>query len=433
MCKIKLDIIHYHLHPGGVTRIIESQIKSICLQSCTYDIRLYTSSCDNKEFYQQLNIKIIEDEIFAYADFNENNPEIIAQNYIEVEKASKKYFEKDRIIHFHNLNLGKNPYWTMRMSLLAEKGYNIINHTHDFAEDRTENISFLRRIIEGHFLKDLYKIMYPDSMNYHYLVLTNNAVSRLIKKGIKKSRIHLCPNPTEVNHKNIKTDKEFVCKTLQLDSEKKIITYPVRVIRRKNIGELILLSVLFSDSINCVVTLAPTNPIEKKYYKDWIQYTEKNNININYEASNKIDFTLLISSSDFCITTSKEEGFGMVYIEPWIMNTPVIGRSLKNITDDLTKNTMILNGFYNEINVISDKKLVDFSSLDEKEQQKLITELLFDDNKKDEIKSLNPLLEKIFEEQNIDIVNHNKKVIKKNYSIISYGKRLKETYKIFTR
>jgi len=158
-----------------------------------------------------------------------------------------------------------------------------------------------------------------------------------------------------------------------------------------------------------------------------------NNININYEASNKIDFTLLISSSDFCITTSKEEGFGMVYIEPWIMNTPVIGRSLKNITDDLTKNTMILNGFYNEINVISDKKLVDFSSLDEKEQQKLITELLFDDNKKDEIKSLNPLLEKIFEEQNIDIVNHNKKVIKKNYSIISYGKRLKETYKIFTR
>ncbi|MDZ7774759.1 MAG: hypothetical protein U5L09_03660 [Bacteroidales bacterium] len=35
--------------------------------------------------------------------------------------VAEKYFSADRIIHFHNLNLGKNPYWTLAVFELAEE------------------------------------------------------------------------------------------------------------------------------------------------------------------------------------------------------------------------------------------------------------------------------------------------------------------------
>ncbi|MDZ7774758.1 MAG: hypothetical protein U5L09_03655 [Bacteroidales bacterium] len=35
----KIDIVHYHLKPGGVTKIIQSQIESL-LRTGDYDIRL---------------------------------------------------------------------------------------------------------------------------------------------------------------------------------------------------------------------------------------------------------------------------------------------------------------------------------------------------------------------------------------------------------
>ncbi len=55
--------------------------------------------------------------------------------------------------------------------------------------------------------------------------------------------------------------KADIVTRLGLDPEKKIITYPVRAIRRKNIGEFILLAVLFEGTCQFNITQAPKNPV----------------------------------------------------------------------------------------------------------------------------------------------------------------------------
>ncbi|MEA3504548.1 MAG: hypothetical protein U9R32_05055, partial [Bacteroidota bacterium] len=389
---IQLDIVHYHLNPGGVTKIIESQIKSLRKQNIAYDITVFTSYCPNITFYKELNVKVIQDKIFAYADFYEKDSNIINSNFLKVKKAAEKYFSKNRIIHFHNINLAKNPYWTIELYKLINKGFNIINHAHDFAEDREENIAFMKRVVENHFKYNLLEVMYQNSQNYHHIVLTQKEANRLTDYGVNKKHIHLIPNPTDTEPIKLKKDKKTICDTLHLDKEKILVTYPVRVIRRKNIGELILISVLFSNKVNFVVSQPPANPIEKEFYNQWIIFCTDNNISITFEAGNRVDFETLICSSDFCITTSKKEGFGMIFIEPWIMNTPVVGRNLKNVTDDFLNNGMTFPGLYEKIDIPIGKHLVDFAQLEPEQQKSIIKTTLTDFDFKDNILTLNPFL-----------------------------------------
>ena len=59
----------------------------------------------------------------------------------------KKSLSENAILHCHNPNLGKNPSLTLAVYKLAMEGYPIVNHCHDFPEDRPENLSLLKEII----------------------------------------------------------------------------------------------------------------------------------------------------------------------------------------------------------------------------------------------------------------------------------------------
>ncbi|HKK67715.1 MAG TPA: hypothetical protein VJ946_05865, partial [Bacteroidales bacterium] len=167
----KIDIIHYHLKPGGVTKIIQSQIESLNRKGGV-EIRLLCGECRDPETYTKMGVDLVCDEVFAYADFNEKNEDVIKENIKKAKEASQKYFEKDRIIHFHNLNLGKNPYWMLAINELVSEGYSVVNHSHDFSEDRTENQNFINRIVQKHAGLNAKHVMYPNAENYQVATLT---------------------------------------------------------------------------------------------------------------------------------------------------------------------------------------------------------------------------------------------------------------------
>ena len=50
--------------------------------------------------------------------------------------------------------------------------------------------------------------------------------------------------------------------------------------------------------------------------------------------------------ADIVITTSVLEGFGFAYLEPWILEKPVIGRSIPSITPDFQTKGMKLGHLY---------------------------------------------------------------------------------------
>ena len=426
-----IDIIHYHLNPGGVTKIIQSQVESLLRQDTPYDIRILCGECPDAEYYREKGVEVIVDDIFKYANFDEKRPEIINRLQKETEAASQEYLRKDSIIHFHNLNLAKNPYWTLAVHKAVRDGFPVINHAHDFSEDRPENQQFMERIINKHFGYDMPQVMYPDLPNYHMGVLNLSDYDRVISKGFKTSRLHYLPNPVSMENTlppaDLKTRGKIFQK-LGLDNGKKLITYPVRVIRRKNIGEYILLSHFFQSKANFVVTLPPENPVEIEEYNKWKKFCNELAIPIRFEAGTVVDFTELITSSDFCVTTSIREGFGMAYIEPWMMSTPVTGRKLDNIMRDLTHEGLKFPSLYEQLLVPYNDGWKDMAEIDFESQRSIIRRII-DDKELSRITFVkNSQLSKLFEPVENKLIQQNQTIIKQKFSIASYGKRLEKAY-----
>ncbi len=427
----KIDIIHYHLKPGGVTKIIQSQIESLQKQG-DFEIRLLCGECRDPETYQKMGVELIVDEALNYADFKEKDENAIRQNIQNVKEVAGKLLEKDRVVHFHNLNLGKNPYWMIAINELVGQGYLIVNHTHDFSEDRKENQDFINQIIQKHAGLDVKQVMYPGADNYHIATLTRHDYERVKQNGTSEKQIHYLPNPIsqeEVIPASSNETRDQVYADLGLDNSKGLVTYPVRGIRRKNIGELILLAHMFGNRANFVITLPPENPAEKKQYDRWKQFCDEKQIPVTFEAGQKTDFINLITSSDFCITTSVREGFGMVFLEPWMMSTPVMGRNLKNITKDLIKEGISFPGLYNFIRVPVKGDLVDFAELKLEQQKKVINQIIEDKMLANIIFVSNSHLKKMFQPVTQNILSENQEIIKNKFSIASYGARLEKLYR----
>jgi len=83
-------------------------------------------------------------------------------------------------------------------------------------------------------------------------------------------RLHLLTNAVAPLHQSVSTERAEIVKKKLAEiygepSARTNVLYPVRAIRRKNIGELLLWSLLVEDE-TFAVTLAPLNPKERASY-----------------------------------------------------------------------------------------------------------------------------------------------------------------------
>lgn len=423
---MQILIAHSHLNPGGVTRIIESQIESLPDDN----VAVIVGVCPNPEIISSkgAELHIIED--LNYLERRHYSDKEAMQMLHKVHRELREYLTNDCVLHFHNLNLGKNPIVTYAVYLLAKEGFRVFNHAHDFAEDRPSNFQFLKEIISDIFRQDLNEVLYPKLPNYQFGTLNSFDYQRLLSYGVEAERIEWLPNPVTFSISENAPSKEEaktkVCKTLQLDEEKLLVTYPVRVIQRKNIGEFILLAKLFDRKANFVVTHPPQNPVEIEMYKQWVQFCEKENINVTFEAVTKVDFEQLITGSDFCITTSYKECFGMVYLEPWLLDTPVVGRDIDYITKDFKDDGFEFPTLYFKINIPGIK--VDFKELNMKMQMEIISNLNSGKTDVHKVFEQNPILNTLFRQVTESVIEKNKSIIKNNYSLKGYGIKLQKRY-----
>lgn len=428
----RVSIIHHHLHPGGVTRIIDSQVKSLASQYPGLKIRVICGNCDDTSRYREQGVEVLVHEDLNYL-YDENPPaDKISGVTSRLMQYIKEITEENEILHVHNLNLGKNPLVTYAFYQLAREGHPLINHSHDFAEDRPANMAFLEYILRDGLGTDPETVMYPGKTdNYHFAVINTLDQQRLLKKGIPLDRVTYLPNPVSMPNTNKLPSKpdcrDEITRILNINPHQKIITYPVRVIRRKNIGELILLSELFRDQAVFLITLAPKNPIELEHYKKWRSFCRENELNnVHFEVGEAIDFPTLVKGSDFCITTSIREGFGMTYMEPWLYQTPVIGRKIDYITHDFINKGLIFKGLYEKINLPGLE--TDFKDLDTKDQMYEILRVSHQPDRKKEIFENNSELRYFLDPVDEDTIDANINRIMQHFSLESYGKKIMDTY-----
>ncbi len=424
---MQILIAHSHLNTGGVTRIIESQIDSLSSENLT----VLVGDCPDPETITTKGAELVTIPELNYLERKKYSDAEAMQMLHNVHRLLGEHLSKNCVLHFHNLNLGKNPIVTYAVYLLAKEGLKVFNHAHDFAEDRPSNYQFLKEIIKDIFLQDVNDVLYPKLPNYHFGVLNSFDYDRLLSYGVANERIEWLPNPVTFpiseNAPGKEVSKAEICQSLDLDPEKLLITYPVRVIQRKNIGEFILLANLFAHKANFAVTQAPQNPVEIEMYKQWVRFCENENIKLTFEAGNKVDYEKLITGSDFCITTSYKEGFGMVYLEPWLLNTPVVGRNIDFITQDFKNDGFEFPTLYFKLNIPGIK--TDFKDLNMKIQMEIIAGVNSGKIERQKIFEQNPILNTLFRKVATYVTEKNKSIINNNYSLTGYGIKLQKRYK----
>jgi glycosyltransferase involved in cell wall biosynthesis len=427
---MKVAIIHYHLNPGGVTRIIQSQIRGLSLADGNLEISVLCGSNVTAADHQHADTLLHHSLSYQLPD----NPQIDQLEEIrQIAGFIREHISTDTLLHCHNVNLGKNPALSAVIFQLAGEGYAMVNHCHDFPEDRPENIAFLEKVLTGKFGINLHKLLYPDYPRYHFVVLNSCDHQRVLKQGISEDRIHLLPNPVDL-HKiaedgNLAEVRQHIAEKLGLDPLKKICTYPVRAIRRKNIGEFLLLAALFEKEAAFVITQPPKNPVEFPGYNRWKDFCKIIRLDIKYEAGDAVNHEMVIGISDFCITTSFREGFGMVYLEPWIAGIPVIGRDLECITADLRQYGLVFPRLYKEIRIRSRSGLRDFKDLTPVEQEECIKGVRESGEEKEMLLSDNPFLHYLLGPVSDEIIIKNRQIIEENFTVGKYGERLLAIYK----
>jgi glycosyltransferase involved in cell wall biosynthesis len=212
-----------------------------------------------------------------------------------------------------------------------------------------------------------------------------------------------------------------------------LCTYPVRSIERKNPGEFILFAALFAEVAEFALTLPPRNPVELPQYNQWKNFCDKQGISVKFEAGEMVNYEDLIFISDFCITTSRREGFGMVYLEPWMAGIPVIGRELPCIIKDLREHGMIFPRLYSKIVIRNSGEKLDFKDLTQDDQQDFITNLIINEQLRSSFFKDNLFLSNFFDDVAEETIALNQETIKTQFSISNYGNELFRIYQEISR
>lgn len=434
---MKIALAHYHLKTGGVTTVLRQQIEAI-KNDC--EILVLTGELPDSPFPADIK------HIPGLAYYGRPSKKVFTPKKV-AESISKaihsKWKEGCDILHIHNPLLAKNKIFLKILHELHKRKIRLFLQIHDFAEDGRPL---------SYFDEDEYV---PDC---HYGVINSRDYNILLKAGLKKEGLH----------KIFNTIKPFELKK-KAEKAGRFTLYPIRAIRRKNIGEAILLSLFFKNNQALFITQPPNSPIDIISYKGWKRFVEENSLNVVFEAGLKYDFEKLVLAAKFLITTSITEGFGFSFLEPWTAKKILCGRKLPDICYDFEQNGIKLDHLYTKLLVpvkwIDKKELyerwkasvlkacalfnykidnkniekgfsaitknnnIDFGLLDESFQKQIIACILSDKKNATRLRSLNPYLSHIGEMKNKeDLLQNNMKAVLNNYNNTVYKKKLFEIY-----
>jgi hypothetical protein len=143
----------------------------------------------------------------------------------------------------------------------------------------------------------------------------------------------------------------------------------------------------------------------------------------------------MVRVADLVITTSVLEGFGFAYLEPWILDRPVVGRSIPFITPDFQSQGMKLGHLYTVL-IVDDQDYKDIGKnkpTPEKALQERLSRILklkqqvfVDKTFARNETTTRATLRLLDEKKRKSAVTINKKIVKTIYSQQVVGKQLHE-------
>ena len=424
---MKIAFMHYHLKPGGVATVLRRQVEALA-DDCR--VLVLTGEQPKNDFPADLNVipGLGYDGTFNRCIQAEQVSEAV------IRAIRSKWPGGCDVLHVHNPLLAKNSLFLKVLKRLQKNGITLFLQVHDLAEDGRPQVYFKEDYV-------------PDC---HYGVINSRDFNILRRAGLSEKGLH----------KTVNAITPLPEKKPPPSCKRPFVLYPVRALRRKNIGEAVLFSLFFSPSQSLCITLPPNSPADQASYEDWKTYAAQNHLDVGFEAGLKEPFENLVAASTVMISTSISEGFGFSFLEPWTAGKMVQGRNLPDITRDFETNGVKLGHLYNSfwvpVHWIGKERLldrwtacfaatlrkfdtpldgmnrettgggmethiasgvVDFGLLDEPFQKTIISRVLNDKTAGDVLKRLNPfLVQTDAPSETARLIETNRTAVIRNYS-----------------
>ncbi len=318
---MRVAIIHYHLDQGGVTRVIEAASHALTAAGIQHTI--LTGGNVNGLGYLK--------------DPGEFTAEKLTLS-LRAAALSALGGPPD-VWHFHNHSLGKNCLLPQVVSRLARENEALLLQLHDLAEQgRPENYPL---IVGNHDL-------YPFSPRVHYAFLNSRDLTLFTNAGLPPENAVLLPNPISCS---------APLRDLSDTAIHPLLFAPIRGIRRKNIGELILLATLGPPGTRVAISRAPANQAALPIYENWRKFAAKHQLPVGFDvvdrysphADTGTDFDSWVTHATHFVTTSVSEGFGLTFLESISHRKPLLGRNLPHLTADHATHGILAGRLYDAI------------------------------------------------------------------------------------
>jgi FMN phosphatase YigB (HAD superfamily) len=303
---MNVAVVHYHLSDGGVSTVIHASRAMVAAAGVRQVV--FTGGGSSADWHRRVD------------GLGYGVPEMPVESVLAgLRDAAREAFGADPDLwHFHNHSLGRNPLYHQLVSWLYEDGARLLLHIHDLAEDgRPDN---------ARQLGDRSRL-YPVGPRVHYAFLNGRDLCRFAGAGLPAENVHLLPNPVVAGP--VARRGPAALRMLA----------PVRGIRRKNLGELVMLALLAPHGCRVAVTRAPRDPAARVNHDAWMHFATEAEIPIDFAVVDRIKpepgagstFDDWLAHASHIVTTSVAEGFGLPIHEAAAWGRPVLGRSLQQI------------------------------------------------------------------------------------------------------
>lgn len=437
-----IALLHYHLLRGGVSSVLRHQAE--LLQQAGYQVLIITGEAPAESLDIPVAVLplLAYDSVRSHTDNVEESPEALARG---IQDAMQRHWGRlADVLHVHNPLLRKNRLLLPALEVLQKQEINLLLQNHDFAED---------------FRPDVYNgdQNYPE--HCHYGVINRRDYSFLHRAGLKHEGLHFLPNAVlPLKFTNGLKRRRFV--------------YPVRAIRRKNIGEALFLSLFLPKGATLAITLPPasTSP-DLPYYEFWKRLAKELSLPVEFEVGLRESIADIMGTAQAVLTTSVKEGFGFSFLEPWTADVAVLGRRIGPICADFERDGIQFPGLYDSLDIpmaylsppllrkkleqvlseiytayhveieghtlktltddIFSKEVFDFGKLDEEFQMDIIEMAASNSIARQDIIDINPFLETLASwdiQAQKDTVQTNKELVLFHYSMEHALNQLQMTY-----
>jgi glycosyltransferase involved in cell wall biosynthesis len=361
-----LVVVHYHLRPGGVRRIIELALPYIVGNApAPLDaITLASGEMPDLEWREDLQrnlhgtrVRFFCEPAFRYLTEQRSSPERIRRRIRLALEGLIEGFSPDEIfIWAHNLGLARNLFLSDELAAVSERhGLSLLSHHHDlWFENRWARWGEMR---EAGFrsLSAVAKACFAAAARVCHLTI-NRMDHAVLRRHLGDEQARYLPNLAQAGKvpspRRTRAARAWLYS--QLGDDGPVWISPTRFLRRKNLAEAVLLTRWLRPEAWFVTTAGVSSREELQYAERLKAATRKGKWRVRFhlladDNRSAPEISDLISASEAMLLTSAQEGFGLPYLEAAALGKPLIARHLPNVIPDLLELRFSFPNLYEEI------------------------------------------------------------------------------------